>query len=174
MLYDCGINTGKLWDFYKRNIPEDKQLEFSILALTPGMPAEYLIRGMYLGGRGFEKSLVIVDRLRSIAQPLALENAASITMEDGYNMLLAVKRPYRGCVPHWSSLALSATSRERGWQTLQTELRVSAMAISRWRKSKFHPLTLHRMSYPPSGYAGRQYQLPPFVPSKESARQWKP
>lgn len=163
MLYDLDISSGKPLPDFWTGIAKSRQLEFAIFALTPGIPQEYVhftfgMRRSWV----YKASHKIVDELRSVAEPLALENAASITVEDGYNMIKRIrgplrKRRYTGRIPHWASIALMQECRARGWNTIATELCTTTRTLARWRKSCFHPLTLQPLR--PAFRGERPYQV---------------
>lgn len=150
MKYDCNLTgKGPTWNFYK-GFPPEKRLEFAIFALTPGMPAEYVNFLLYITPMDRKKAFAIVNELRHEAEPLAMENAGTITIEDGWKMISAVRkrRNYNGIIPHWSALALQEITREKGIAPIAEELRVTRFTIMKWKTSQFHPLTLHRMIGP--------------------------
>lgn len=162
MKYDCNLTSNdRTWTWLKGLRP-DRHLEFAIFALTPGIPAEYVNYLFYITPRDRGRAHEIVNRLRHEAEPMALENAGTITIDDGWKMITAVRkrRNYNGIIPHWSALALQEITREKGIAPIAAELRVSRFTIMNWKKSQFHPLTLQRMIGPRFPWL-RHYRLPP-------------
>lgn len=150
MLYDCNLTKKDKTFCLSRGLKPENYLEFVVFALTPGIPAEYVNYLLYIPHLERPKYRQIVEDLRHEAEPLAFENAGTISIDDGWKMLTAVRkrRNYNGIIPHWSALALQELCREKPIKELAAELRVSRFTIMRWRRSQFHPLTLRRMVGP--------------------------
>lgn len=156
MKFDGGVSEGKLWNFFN-GIPPEKHLPFAVFALTPGIPTEFTKHAFQIAKRPriLAFSFYLVNKLRDEAEPLAIENAATVTMEDGYELVrLLRRRPHQGIIPHWSALAITERIRQKTIKEVAAELGVSFDTARRWRRSHFHPLTLQRI-VPPRGWNQR-------------------
>lgn len=150
MKYDLGLSTGKFSKFWDKHIPDDRQLEFAAFALTPGIPTEFVLFVAGLRRWQINYAFNLVDDLRSVAEPLGLENAATITVQDGYNMWRPLARKkYRGPPPHWTSIALDELlrTRQKTIEQVMAELRIAEYTVFRLRKNRhFDPFTLKRVT----------------------------
>jgi hypothetical protein len=131
LLCDCGILYGT------RNPVWDEQ-SFVTLALTPGMPIEWIVHCSKIGKiRGAELKRITADLIPSQA---ALDNAASVTPEDAWRMLEVMPRNYRGQIPLYAQLVLKEDPRPS--HEIGKQLKVPDYKIQRWRRATiFDPLT---------------------------------
>lgn len=147
MQWDLGLSTGKMPD-WSRGIPRDreKQLEFAVVALTPGMSAEWLFHVLRMKSLKRTFGRACVRYHWDTAWPLAQQNVGTITLEDGWTMLKLIKpKKFKGYPPHWGSLALRHHLQDHTLLETAEELGVSINRVWRWKTGVFHPLTLQRL-----------------------------
>lgn len=148
MLYDLGFSeTGKFRKFRDKYIPPEDQLEFCAFALTPGLPTAYVLHVTGIRRWGVRYALDLVDSFREVAEPFGIENAGSITVQDGYDLWRPMTiRCYEGPKPHWTSVAIQHLLRthEKTPEQIARELRVSVRQVFRLMHSTYDPLTLQR------------------------------
>lgn len=136
MLIDLGITKpGRVWqvhNWYKRQV--------QIIAHTPGIPEEWLMRVLRLKP-GQKRWLFqpVADEIRVAGR----ENFHTITLEDGWTMLKRIPDilDYKGAVPLASWLWLNATPETDG--AIGARLGgVNRQRVRRWRALPvFDPLT---------------------------------
>lgn len=136
MLIHAGILDGK-------PRPDDLA-ELAVLALTPGIPFEWVCACARLGPvrRSRLKDAVTGPELRARGQA----NALSVVAGDGWRMLTAIPdRPaYRGAVPLYSQLELLADPRTN--RAIASELRMDHQKLRRWRVVQvFAPVSGQRL-----------------------------
>jgi len=133
---DCGILAGN---------PEWDQHDIVVLALTPGIPLEWIYAALGLGQIRRRRLRDMIDAAnRDQVMPLAEANAASVVQGDGWKMLEAVCPGYAGAVPFWSQIELRQDPRSDG--AIARVLRVDRQKVRRWRvKPVFCPLTMVRL-----------------------------
>jgi hypothetical protein len=151
MLYDLGFSeTGKFRKFRDRWIPPEDQLEFCAFALTPGMPTAYVLYATGIRRWGVRYAFDLVDSWREIAEPLGIENAGSITVEDGYNMWKprTIRDYNTSTPPHWVSVSIQTLIRtkQKTAKQIAAELRISERHVFSLMHSSYHPLTLQRLT----------------------------
>lgn len=160
MKWDLGVTSGaKKADFdFFRGIPPERRLEFTAFAITPGIPIEFVLNICKLSSparRWIAKD--IIRELGDEAKPLAVENAGTITVEDGIALLKALRMPYKGAPPYWSVLALQALHRDAKQtdKMLAAQFGVASHRIHLWRHSRVYcPMTLKRLIPPVGSNAG--------------------
>lgn len=137
MKYHAGI----LW-----GMPQwENQREVLILALTPGVPLEWIYKALGLEWRRRRRLRAMLAWSQSTDYPhLGLENAASVREGDGWMMLQVVCPGYSGPAPLASQLELRNSARS------DTEnaklLGVDRKKVWRWRSNPvFDPLSGARM-----------------------------
>lgn len=115
-----------------------------VLALTPGVPVEYVWAIAGLGWRRRNQLWDQMDGANADQRRAAALNAESMTQEDGWAMLLALPKGYSGAVPLWSQLALQARAEPLG--EISQQLGQDRQRVGRWRrKTVFCPLTGARL-----------------------------
>lgn len=113
------------------------------------MPTSYVLHMAGLRRWGVDYAFDLVDSFREVAEPLGIENAGSITVEDGYNMWRPmVIRGYGGPAPHWVSVSLQELTRtkQKSVKDIAREYRISTRAVFKLMHSLYHPVTLQRQT----------------------------
>lgn len=125
--------------------PQWNPLELVVLALTPGMPLEWIYSAAGLGWRRRRKLLDLIAAYRSDELlDMARENAASVVQGDGFLMLEVVCPRYSGPAPLWSQFDLQNDRRSDA--AIAAVLGVSRKKFWRWRTNAvFDPLTGARL-----------------------------
>jgi hypothetical protein len=126
---DCGILSGA---------PAWHPDEVIILALTPGIPVEWIYAALRLGPKRRRRLRDMMDG--ASCHELALENAASIVEGDGWRMIEAVCPGYSGAAPLYTQLELRNDHRSDA--AIARVLGVDRQKVRRWRVNPvFDPLT---------------------------------
>jgi hypothetical protein len=118
--------------------------EILVLALTPGIPFEWIIQVTNAGS--VRKAQL--KRMIAAATPSDMEkakaNAASITESDAYAMLKIIRPDFHGAVPLYAQLWLKASPKTDA--AIAKELGLHKARIAHWRhKINFDPLTGERL-----------------------------
>lgn len=112
--------------------------EIPILALTPGIPTEWVLHaGKFSGVRAYQ-----LKRFEPTPEDHAKAeaNAASITEDDAFAMMTVIRQNYRGVIPLYSQLWLQASPLTDG--EIAKALGIKAHRVFRWRNvTNFDPVT---------------------------------
>lgn len=114
--------------------------EIPILALTPGIPFEWVIHAGNFGSvRSSELKRMLAapteDQLSS-----AQVNASSIDEQDAFAMMKLIRQNYRGVIPLYSQLWLQASPLTDA--AIAKALGIKAARVTRWRHAtNFDPVT---------------------------------
>lgn len=132
MNFDCGILDG---------YPRYNHAHAAILVATPGIPVEWVYAALKLWP---DRRLPLKRAALEVDPELARRNAESVAQGDGWKMLMAVPRAYKGPVPLYTQLDLQLDPRPA--TAISTATGFSAQRIRRWRRTNtFDPLTGTRL-----------------------------
>jgi hypothetical protein len=119
---------------------EGHEREVLILALTPGIPFEWIIKVTRMGSVRKAALRRMIEAVTTEDHAKAEENAASITEQDGFRMLKVIPHDYRGAIPLYAQLWLQSTPQTDA--EVARILGVKRERVCRWRNTNnFDPLT---------------------------------